>query len=91
MNTNPLFPLGHVVATQGVIALDLPLDTITHLLRRHQTGDWGDLDPQDVRENELSLREGFRLMSVYSVNETRLWIITEADRSSTTILLPCEY
>ena len=91
MNTNPLFPLGRVVATQGVIALDLPLDTILALLRRHQTGDWGDLDPQDVRENELSLREGFRLMSVYSVNETRLWIITEADRSSTTILLPSEY
>ncbi len=42
-NTNSLFPLGHVVATQGVIALDLPLDTILALLRRHQTGDWGEI------------------------------------------------
>ena len=91
MNTNLLFPLGHVVATQGVIALDLSLDTITHLLRRHQIGDWGDIDRRDIRENELSLRQGFRLMSVYTVNATKVWIITEADRSSTTILLPCEY
>ena len=85
------FSLGQVVATQGVIALDLPLDTTLALLRRHQTGDWGEIGDEDRRENELSLRQGFRLMSVYTVNDTKIWIITEADRSSTTILLPCEY
>ena len=68
----PLFSLGHVVATQGVIALDLPLDTIVDLLRRHQTGDWGEIGDEDRRENEVSLRQGFRLMSVYSVNDTKL-------------------
>jgi hypothetical protein len=85
------FSLGQVVATQGVIALDLPLDTTLALLRRHQTGDWGEIGDEDRRENERSLRQGFRLMSVYTVNDTKIWIITEADRSSTTILLPCEY
>jgi hypothetical protein len=85
------FSLGQVVATQGVIALDLPLDTTLALLRRHQTGDWGEIGDEDRRENELSLRQGFRLMSVYSVNDTKVWIITEADRSATTILLPSEY
>ena len=87
----PVFSLGRVVATQGVIALDLSLDTITTLLRRHQTGDWGEIGDDDRRENELSIKQQFRLMSVYSVNDTKVWIITEADRSSTTILLPCEY
>ena len=85
------FSLGQVVATQGVIALDLPLDTTLALLRRHQTGDWGEIGDEDRRENELSLRQGFRLMSVYSVNDTKVWIIPEADRSATTILLPSEY
>ena len=85
------FSLGQVVVTQGVIALDLPLDTTLALLRRHQTGDWGEIGDEDRRENELSLRQGFRLMSVYSVNDTKVWIITEADRSATTILLPSEY
>ena len=92
MSSNePLFPLGRVVATQGVIALDLPLDTIVDLLRRHQMGDWGEIGDEDRRENELSIQQGFRIMSVYSVNDTKVWIITEADRSSTTILLPQEY
>ena len=85
------FSLGQVVATQGVIALDLPLDTTLALLRRHQTGDWGEIGDEDRRENERSLRQGFRLMSVYTVNDTKIWIITEADRSATTILLPSEY
>ena len=87
----PRFSLGQVVATQGILALDLALDTITHLLRRHQTGDWGEINDEDRRENELSVKQGFRIMSVYTVNDTKIWIITEADRSSTTILLPCKY
>ena len=59
---------------------------------RHRRGDWGDLKDEDKEENEASLREGFRILSAY-VSETgiRFWIITEADRSSTCVLLPEEY
>jgi len=58
-------------------------------LRRHMSNDWGELSDEDVRENELSLREGFRLLSAYrTARGQKLWIITEADRSSTAILLP---
>lgn len=61
------------------------------LLRRHQQGDWGSVDPEDSAENEFSVREGFRIMSVYGSAEAPIWVITGADRSSTTILLPDEY
>ncbi len=62
------------------------------VLKRHVTGDWGDLDPADRAENELSLRAGFRLLSAYALPDgTRIWLITEADRSATTLLLPDEY
>jgi len=57
-------------------------------LARHASGDWGDLDAHDRRENELALRHGRRLLSSYPVGERRVWIITEADRSVTTVLLP---
>jgi hypothetical protein len=61
-------------------------------LSRHLRGDWGDLDQEDKTENELSLKHGFRLLSSYQVTETeKLWVITEADRSVTTLLLPEEY
>jgi hypothetical protein len=60
-------------------------------LARHATGDWGDLDEQDREENELSLKHGWRIVSSYIVGEKTVWIITEADRSVTTILLPDEY
>jgi hypothetical protein len=67
---------------------DDPLD----FLFRHLAGDWGELSPEDTAENELSLREGFRLLSAYSLRDgTRIWVITESDRSATTILLPDEY
>jgi len=59
---------------------------------RHLTGDWGEVDDHDRRENELSVVQGFRLLSAYTLsNGTKLWIITEADRSATTLLLPSEY
>jgi hypothetical protein len=62
------------------------------LLARHLAGDWGELDPEDVRENEFSLTNGFRLLSAYRLsNGTKIWIITEADGSSTCLLLPEEY
>ena len=60
-------------------------------LRRHLQGDWGDVCKEDWEENELSLREGFRLLSSYNYNDEKIWIITEADRSVTTVLFPSEY
>ena len=61
------------------------------LLARHVSGDWGEVPHEDARENELSVRQGFRIVSSYTVGGERVWIITEADRSSTCILLPEEY
>lgn len=62
------------------------------LLSRHVRGDWGDVPPEDARENALSVREGFRILSSYeTAGGERVWIISEADRSSTCILLPSEY
>ena len=85
------FALGKVVATPGALAA-LPSPTIANALNRHSRGDWGDLTDEDREENEVSLREGFRILSAY-VSDTgiRFWVITEADRSSTCILLPEEY
>lgn len=90
------FPLGACVATPGAIRAlsegggDWRFNTAP-LLARHQDGDWGDVPPEDARENELSVREGFRIVSSYTVGGERVWIITEANRSSTCILLPEEY
>lgn len=85
------FPLGGIYKTRGVMD-SIPEDEMYIALERHSHGDWGDLCPEDVRENELSLEKGFRLFSAYtSKTGKRFWIITEADRSVTTILLPEEY
>ena len=94
MNTiADLFPLGRVVATPGVLdALAAAAVSPAALLARHVVGDWGDLDEEDRRENELSLTKGFRLLSSYGLPDGgKVWIITEADRSATTLLLPSEY
>jgi hypothetical protein len=61
------------------------------LLARHATGDWGDLCAFDRRQNEIAWREGYRVLSSYPVGRKCIWVITEADRSVTTILLPEEY
>ena len=88
---SPLFPLGRVVATPGALA-ELADEDRRGALARHARGDWGDTGPEDWAENELSLKEGFRLMSVYRTpGGVTFWVITEADRSSTAILLPSEY
>lgn len=89
----PLFPSGRLVATPGALALLQQVNkSPLEFLSRHLRGDWGDLCEEDKTENELSLKHGFRLMSSYPVTETeKLWIITEADRSVTTLLLPAEY
>lgn len=91
--TIPLFPSGRLVATPGALALLQQVNkSPLEFLSRHLRGDWGDLCEEDKTENELSLKHGFRLMSSYPVTETeKLWIITEADRSVTTLLLPAEY
>ena len=89
--TAPL-PLGRVVATPG--ALKLLLEAGGHpfdYLARHATGDWGELCAFDRRQNEIALRDGYRVLSSYDVLAGRVWITTEADRSVTTILLPEEY
>jgi hypothetical protein len=89
-----LFPLGSIVATPGALALltDAGVNP-AELLQRHRRGDWGDVPLEDARENELSVGKGFRILSSYRVGNkgARIWIITEADRSSTCLLLPEEY
>jgi hypothetical protein len=87
------FALGQTFITPGAEeALQIAGQTATEFLRRHMSGDWGELSDDDVKENEFSLREGLRLLSAYQTGKgQKIWIITEADRSTTTILLPAEY
>ena len=87
------FELGQIVATPGALdALAEAKQSPSELLSRHLSGDWGELCEEDRQENELSLREGFRLLSAYRLaTGQKLWIITESDRSATTLLLPSEY
>ncbi|MDH0382366.1 type I restriction endonuclease subunit M [Comamonas aquatica] len=89
----PLFPLGQVLATPGVLEL---LETYQlpplSFIQRHVVGDWGDICAEDQQVNADALQYGYRLMSVYAITPTeKLWVITEADRSCTTLLLPEEY
>ncbi len=92
-NIGARFALGETFITPGAEeALEIAGQTAIQFLRRHMSTDWGELSEEDARENELSLREGFRLLSTYrTVKGQKIWIITEADRSATTILLPSEY
>ena len=87
------FNLGRLVATPGALAaIEASGDSLLTYLSRHESGIWGEVDEHDRKENELSLEHGLRLMSVYSLSTgIKIWIITEADRSSTCILLPEEY
>ncbi len=88
----PLFPLGHTVATPGALdACEEANVSPSSLLARHHGGDWGEIPPEDARENERSLKYGFRLLSSYPVGDATCWVLTESDRSLTTILLPEEY
>jgi hypothetical protein len=89
-----LFQLGRLVATPGALALlEKAGKNPAALLKTHQSGDWGEVPPEDAKENELSVLQGFRILSSYQVGgeSEKVWIITEADRSSTCILLPGEY
>jgi hypothetical protein len=91
--SGPFFTLGHVVMTPGVAAaLEASGDDPLAFLIKHVCLDPGDLSAADIAENLLSVVRGFRILSAYRLSDgTRIWIITEADRSSTCILLPSEY
>jgi hypothetical protein len=87
----PLFPLGRSVITRTALDVLHPED-VQVCLERHASGDWGELSEQDWKENEVGLRQGLRLFSVYhDRSKTKFYIITEHDRSVTTILLPEDY
>lgn len=87
----PKFRLGRVVITKAAEGKLTPTD-VCYALVRHSRGDWGDVSESDSEENELSLTHGSRLLSVYhGENGTKFWIITEADRRVTTVLLPEDY
>ena len=81
------------MATPGALeAFEASGESPLAFLQRHLAGDWGELDEHDTRENELSLQHGWRLLSAYTLSTgVKVWIITEATRESTTILLPSEY
>ncbi len=89
----PLFALGQIVGTPGAIeALSQAGQEPLELLSRHVTGDWGELDQEDRAENDFSVKNDLRILSAYTLETgVRVWLITEADRSATTILLPSEY
>jgi hypothetical protein len=85
------FRLGHIVATPNALE-SITQDDILTGIGRHQSGDWGDVDAHDRAANDHSLIEGTRILSVYhAANGVKFWIITEADRSATTVLLPEDY
>ncbi len=89
----PRFPGGQVVATPAALdALEYAEVPVKQLLDRHFSGDWGDISEADKQENELSVEKGFRIWSAYNLpTGVRVSIITEADRSATTVLLSEEY
>jgi hypothetical protein len=93
MDTHNRLELGRLAATPA--ALDALTTTCTHpltLLRRHASGDWGELCAEDIEANRLAVAIGARVLSAYTLPDaTRIWIITEADRSLTTILQPEDY
>jgi hypothetical protein len=85
------FPLGGVYITPGALSA-LSSEKVRDALRRHANGDWGELDEHDRKANDQALQDGARLLSAYTdINGIKFWIITEWDRSATTILLPEEY
>ena len=91
MQVKRVVAMGQLVMTRG--ALDaLDKKSVVKAIQRHRQGDWGELDPEDSKLNDQCLQEGGRLLSAYhDANDTKFWIITEADRSSTCVLLPEEY
>ena len=93
MSNRPMFALGQLVATPGALAkFEEAGQRPMEFLARHAAGDWGQVGPEDWRANDRAIAEGTRLLSAYQLDTgVKIWIITEADRSATTILLPEEY
>jgi hypothetical protein len=91
-NDEPLFVLGRLTATQTALHYLERIDVqpLT-LLRRHVTGDWGDLDSEDIAANKQSIQDGSRILSAYILKNEKVYVITEGDRSITTILMASEY
>ena len=91
--SKPLFQLGRTVATHGALdALQSNNQSPLELFEQHSLGVWCELSPEDREANELALKNGDRIFSVFYLKDrTKIWVITEADRSATTILLPEEY
>lgn len=86
------FELGGVYATAAATeAIERAGQSPGDFIRRHAAGDWGEVCAEDAAENELSLRKGYRLLSVYHAGDRKLYVITEADRSATTLMLAGEY
>ena len=87
------FPVGRVVATPGALrAFEKAEQLPAAFLDRHVHGDWGDVPEADKQANEQSVAQGFRILSAYTTSAgDKIWILTEADRSATTLLLPAEY
>ena len=86
-----LFPIGQLVATRNAVG-SVPQGEILKALARHTKGDWGDLDPEDKQLNDMAVLQGSRLLSSYKTESgVKFWIITECDRSYTTVLLPEDY
>lgn len=99
MSSPHKFPMGRVVMTRNfkdqaeeAVGPAETADRIAQMIRRHGSGDWGELSAEDVASNAAALKDGDRLLSSYTdVFDFKVWVITEADRSSTTILLPEDY
>ena len=92
MLPNPCFLLGKIVATPGALEALAKVNCLPiTLLNRHHRGDWGDVDKSDWDENTNALSSGRRIFSAYVIKNIKFWVITESDRSATTILLPEEY
>ncbi len=93
MTAKPLFNLGQISFTPAALeVLAQGKANAFQLLLRHSTGDWGELSAHDRRENEIAVKEGYRVWSSYPLQGGgKIWVITEADRSSTTFLLPDDY
>ena len=87
------FPLGRIVATPGALtAMERSGDVPADFVRRHGCGDWGNVGADDRARNDAALKDGLRVVSSYTLKDgEKIWVITEADRSATTLLLPDEY
>ncbi len=90
-----MIELGRLVTTNGVAAwYDNDIHKYRSILTcvdRHKSGDWGEVDQEDWQTNDYSVKNGLRILSSYTINDEKIWIITEADRSVTTVLFPSEY